>query len=123
MNAQRRILIVDDHVELAENLAEILELRGHECQIAGDAEQALIALEQGSFQSIITDLRLPGLSGLELLCHLRSRSNAIPLILISAFASDAVAAQAHAAGALGVLDKPVDLDRLFQLVTDEAASA
>jgi len=122
VNARGRILIVDDHVDLAENLAEILGLNGHQCQIVDSAERALAALHEGAFAGVITDLRLPGLSGLDLLDRLRDEGNSTPLILISAFASDAVVARAQAAGALGVLDKPVDLERLQRLVAQVSSS-
>lgn len=123
MNGHPPLLIVDDHIDLAENLAEILELSGHSCQIVASAEQALAALHGRAFAGVITDLRLPGLSGLELLNHLRREGNAIPLILVSAFASDAVVEQAQAAGALGVLNKPVNLERLQRLVAELSTNA
>ncbi|MGE0320810.1 MAG: response regulator [Polyangiaceae bacterium] len=110
------LLIVDDHVELAENLAEILEGQGHTCRIAENADEALEALRSETFAGIITDYRLPGSSGLDLIAALRQRGVSTPVVLISAFAADDVIRQAQEAGALDVLAKPVDFDQLGRLV-------
>ncbi len=111
-----KLLLVDDHVELAENLAEILEDAGVTCEVADSAEAALERLAAEPFQGLITDFRLPGDSGLELIEQLRVRGGAIPSVLLSAFATDEVVRQAEAAGALMVLPKPVDVPRLIELV-------
>ncbi|MCA9645323.1 MAG: response regulator, partial [Myxococcales bacterium] len=110
------LLIVDDHVELAENLAEILEDLGHPCRIVESADQALDALSSQTFSGIITDYRLPESSGLELITELRKRGVSTPVVLISAFAADDVVRKAHEIGALDVLAKPVDFDQLERLV-------
>ncbi len=112
----RPLLIVDDHLELAENLAEILEDLGHPCRIVETAEQALDALSKASFSGVITDYRLPGHSGVDLISELRARGVTTPVILISGFAADDVVRQAQEAGALDVLAKPVNFDQLSQLV-------
>jgi DNA-binding NtrC family response regulator len=112
----KRLLIVEDDADLAENLAEILEGMGHEPLVAPTAERALELLEDNAVDGVITDFRLPGLGGVDLISTLRARGLVVPVVMISAFMNDRMAEQAEEAGALDVLPKPVDLDRLEQLV-------
>ncbi len=116
MSEQKRLLIVEDDADLAENLAEILEGIGCQSVIAHSAERALELLEHEKLDGVITDFRLPGLDGVELISKLREKGVPLPVVVISAWMDSRVAEQAEAAGALEVLPKPVDLERLFRLV-------
>lgn len=116
MPSKGHILVVDDHVELAENIAEILQGAGWDADIVVTAEQALERLEGRSYRGVITDFRLPGCSGVELVGKLRRAGHHLPVVMVSAFAEAAVVEQAELAGALDVLSKPVDFQRLFALV-------
>ena len=111
-----RVLLVEDNAALAENLAEILSERGCEIAMAGTGERALEVLGAGVFDAIVTDLRLPGISGLDLLRAARRAGCAAPAVVITAFADGPTSAMAEELGALGVLAKPVNLERLFELV-------
>jgi two-component system, OmpR family, response regulator QseB len=112
----KRLLIVEDDADLAENLAEILESLGYEPLVALSAEQALELLREQSVDGVITDFRLPGLDGVELISELRQKGLPVPILMISALIEPADAEQAEMAGALDVLDKPIDLDRLTRLL-------
>jgi DNA-binding response OmpR family regulator len=112
------ILVVDDHIHLAENLAEILEELGYEVAVATSAEAALERIGQGGVAALVTDYRLPGLSGAALIAELRRRKQDIPAIVISAFTDDETIATSRSAGAFEVLAKPVEIDRLLSLVED-----
>lgn len=116
MQSKGRILVVDDHVELAENTAEILEGAGYDADIVVTAEQALERLAAEHYRGVITDFRLPGCSGVELVSKLRTAGHHLPVVMVSAFAEPAVVEQAEQAGALEVLSKPVDFSRLFALI-------
>lgn len=118
MRLAGKVLVVDDHVHLAENLAEILEGGGHQVLVAHSAEAALQILAQGDVVALITDYRLPGMSGAALIAELRRQGSSIPALVISAFNDDDTIAQARAAGAFEVLTKPVQIDRLLSLVAD-----
>jgi DNA-binding NtrC family response regulator len=83
-----KILIVDDHVDLADNLAEILENAGYQTVVADSAEAALDRLERNDVAALITDYRLPGLNGAELIVELRRRGLTIPAVVMSAFTDD-----------------------------------
>ena len=111
-----KILIIDDHVDLAENLAEILEGAGYEAVTASSAEAGLQRIASGGVVALITDYRLPGRNGVELIAELRRRGDHMPAVVMSAFTDDATVARARAIGAIDVLTKPVVLERLMSAV-------
>jgi DNA-binding NtrC family response regulator len=116
MTSRTKILVVDDHVDLAENIAEILESAGHDAVIADSGEAALALLARESVDAVITDFRLPGISGADLIAELRRRGVGIPAIVMSAYTDDDTIDHSQRAGAMDVLGKPVDLARLARLV-------
>lgn len=111
-----RILVIDDHIDLAENLAEILGAMGIDAVTAASAEAGLAVIEAGGIRAVITDYRLPGRSGAQLIAELRQRGSRIPAVVMSAYSDDETIRLARSAGALDVLAKPVDLDRLMATV-------
>jgi DNA-binding response OmpR family regulator len=111
-----KILIVEDDRDLAENLAEILASRGYDPLVAPSAESALTLVERQAFDAIITDVKLPGLDGVSLIQKLRQTGAPMPVIVVSAFMDEGMTESAQEAGALEVLIKPVDLERLFGLL-------
>jgi DNA-binding NtrC family response regulator len=116
MSFAGKVLVVDDHVDLAENIAEVLSGGGYEVITASSAEEALVKLDQGQVAALVTDYRLPGRNGAELIQELRRRGNDIPALVMSAFTDDDTIAASQAAGAAEVLAKPVPLDRLLSLM-------
>lgn len=110
------LLIVEDDPDLAENLVEILEGLDWQVDVCGSAEHALEMLAEHAYEGVVTDFRLPGLGGVELIVHLRREGVDVPVLVMSAFMDDLSAAQAEKAGALDVLAKPLDLPRLFQVL-------
>jgi two-component system, NtrC family, response regulator HydG len=113
---QRRVLIVDDNVELAENMAEILEEEGFGCEMADSGERALELMQTTAFSLVISDIRMAGMSGVDLLRQVNRRWPETPVVLMTAYARDRVVQDAHRHGALDVLRKPVDLEALCDLV-------
>ncbi len=116
MNAAGKILIVDDHVNLAENMAEILQSAGYAAVIADSADTALAMVADGGICAVVTDFRLPGRSGAELIAELRRRGSNIPAVVMSAYTDDQTIASAHGAGAIEVLAKPVSIAKLMSVV-------
>ena len=110
------VLVVDDHVDLAENIAEILTSAGHRALVATSAEEALRLFETGEIIGLITDFRLPGRNGAELIAEIRRRGSHIPAVVMSAFTDDETIGLARTAGALDVLPKPIDIARLMGVV-------
>jgi DNA-binding response OmpR family regulator len=111
-----KVLVVDDHVDLAENIAEVLDGGGYDVITAGSAEEALVLLERGDVAALVTDYRLPGRNGAELIQEVRRRGSDIPALVMSAFTDDDTIEASRAAGAADVLAKPVPLDRLLSLM-------
>jgi DNA-binding NtrC family response regulator len=116
MTVSGKILVVDDHIALAENLAEVLESAGYQAAVADSAEAALVRLEAGDIGALITDFKLPGRNGAELITEMRRRGSHIPAVVMSAFTDDGTLEQARSAGALEVLAKPLDFPQFFAVV-------
>jgi len=113
-----QILIVDDHADLAENLAEILAAAGYDAVTAPSAEAGLARIDAGGITALVTDYRLPGMTGAQLIAELRRRGDRMPAVVMSAFTDDETIGRARAAGAADVLAKPIDLDRLMRRVAE-----
>ena len=108
-----RILVVDDDPGTQRSLAHALELEGYAVVTAGSAGEALSRLQAESVQAVLSDVVMPGASGLELLKSLRERAPELPVILMSGQASIETAVKATQLGAIDFVEKPVGLERLF----------
>ncbi|MCA9663369.1 MAG: response regulator [Myxococcales bacterium] len=118
MNAvARRILIVDDNQELAENLAELLEDEGHTTTTADSGERAIDISGGLDFDLLLSDVRMPGINGVELVIRLRVYRPRLCCLLMSAYSSEELRREAKSAGVAAILDKPLDLDELLCRVT------
>ncbi|MEZ4381893.1 MAG: response regulator [Nannocystaceae bacterium] len=113
----RHILIVDDNVALAENLAELLEDEGHRTTTASCGERAIDLSGALDFDLLLSDVRMPGISGLELVARLRACRPRLSCLLMTAYSSEALRREALSAGVAAILDKPLDLDVLFSHVS------
>jgi DNA-binding NtrC family response regulator len=109
----RRVLVVDDEESLRRVTQVRLQQAGYEAAAAGGAEEALRQLELAPFELVLTDLRMPGLSGLELLRQIRTDFPDVIVILMTAFGTVETAVEAMKAGAFDYLTKPVDADELL----------
>lgn len=110
-----QLLIVDDNVDLAENLAEILEDEGFTCEVADSAQTALGRLAEHRFDLVITDMKMDGMDGLGLLREINRRWSQTPVVIMTAYARDAQVDAARREGALDILAKPLDAASLLQL--------
>jgi len=114
-----RILLVDDDPELRDLLREQLEARGYEVAAAHDATSALEVVETSRVDVVLTDLRMPGRSGMELCRECVGRHPEVPVVLMTAFGSVDAAMDAVRAGAYDFLTKPFEVERL-ELVLERA---
>lgn len=115
-NHSPRILIVDDDPGQRSLLDSFLRGQGYETVVAGSGEQALEFLKEGRFSMMISDVRMPGLSGLDTLRRARQQHAVLPVLLVTAFADIRDAVDAMRDGALNYLAKPIDLDELLATV-------
>ena len=113
------VLIVDDERTLARAVKAFLLESGYEAEVASDAEQALGLLETLRPDVIFSDVRLPGMNGIELLRRIREFDPAIPVIIMTAYGTIEGAVEAVKLGAFDYLKKPVDLEEL-KLLADRA---
>jgi DNA-binding NtrC family response regulator len=108
------VLVIEDEEKLRRVIELQLRTAGFEVEQAGSAEAALQLTDKADL--ILTDLRLPGLSGLELLTQLRRQNSHTPVIVMTAFSSVETAVEAMRAGAVDFLPKPFSLDHLMTVV-------
>ena len=80
--AESSILIVDDEREIAEILSDLLS-GDYECETAGSAEEAIERFTEGAFRLVISDITMPGMSGLEMLPHIKGISPDTVVVMIS----------------------------------------
>lgn len=110
------ILVVDDEKNIREGLATSLEMDGYTVFLASDGKQALTIINNKEIDLVITDLRMPVLSGQELLKKTISSNPGIPIIVLTGHGTIETAVTAMRDGAYDFLTKPVNLDRLTLLV-------
>jgi len=111
-----RILVVDDEPNIREALADLLSHEGYRVRPAASAEAAIAALGEEPFQIVISDLRMSGQSGLDLLQWVRENCPETEIILLTAYGSVEGAVEAMRMGAYDYLSKPVDRRRLSLLI-------
>lgn len=123
MNNQTKILVIDDDREMRDSLKHLLESANFQVQTLSRAEHVLAQLENDTFDVILTDVRMPGMTGVELLQSLKSAPNPfshIPLVLMSAHGDIQMAVEAIQSGAYSFLEKPFDPRRLIRLLENAA---
>ena len=111
MDTDLRILVADDDKSIAWLWARLLQWGfGAEVVAVFDGVNAIARIEAASFDLIITDLQMPGASGLDVLRHAKMGHPAVPVVLSTGYAPDYVIAEATRLGAADILRKPFDLD-------------
>ncbi len=116
MNGQRLILVVDDEPTQRQTVGSVLKGWGHEVLEAESGDKALELVGNHAVDLVLTDMRMPGMSGLDLLRECRRLRPDIAVILMTAFGSIETAVEAMRDGATDFLTKPIDLDQLELVV-------
>lgn len=114
------LLLVEDKPELRAMLRKALERTGHAVEEAADGSAAIQKIRARRYLLVLTDLKMPGASGLDVLREAKEADATVPVILITAFGSIEEAVTAMKEGAFDFVQKPVDLDHL-KLVVQRAA--
>ena len=112
------ISIVDDDEAVRVATKDLVRSLGYATETFASAEEFLRSNRIDDTACLITDLQMPGMSGLELQKRLRARGCSLPIIFMTAFPEARARAQALAAGALGFLSKPVDDEALVAYLGD-----
>ena len=114
-----KILLVDDEANILRSLSAFLEMSGYETETAGGADRALKLLAGGGFQVLLSDVRMPGMSGHELARRLRGRlDERARLVAVTGWGQLEDRRRTAEAGFDAHLVKPVDADALLQLMAE-----
>ena len=111
-----RILIVDDEETIRLALRKFLRSRGYEVEIAGSGDQAMQILDKDSFSLMLCDVRMPGMTGVQVVPLARQKDRDLAIIMLTAVNDAATATEVLASGASDYLMKPVELADLQQAV-------
>jgi len=119
MKPRAHILVVDDEINIRRALVTMLEKKGHQVRGVATAEEGLAQLEAAPAELVITDLRMPGIGGMEFLCRLKDAWPDTEVVVMTAYGSIDTAVEAMRLGAYDYLTKPIDRER-FPIVVDKA---
>lgn len=119
MTNSAQILVVDDEVNIRNALVTLLERKGYRGRGVGTAEEALELLETTNMDLVITDLRMPGIGGMEFLRRLHSKWPGTETLVMTAYGSIDTAVEAMRFGAYDYLPKPINRER-FPIVVEKA---
>ncbi len=114
--ATGRVLVVDDHAPARESMAHVLREAGHEVACCSSGAEALRRLNDSGVDCVVTDLKMPGMSGLEFIAHIERRRLPVQVVMVTAHASVATAVEAMRHGAFDYIEKPFDVEQLERLV-------
>jgi len=115
---KKRILVVEDDEEMRSLLKDFFTEEGFETDSVSNGSEAFRKLVKESFVLVITDIRMPGLTGLDILPGIRKLQPEVPIIVITAFGSEEIRQRALERGATAYLEKPVHFNTLRNLVSE-----
>ncbi len=113
-----RALLVDDEEELVSTLVERLEYRGYRADYTTNGRDALEMLRKTAYDVVVVDLKLPGMSGEELLNTIQVAYPHLPVLMVTGHGSGSHKEEPKPAGAFGLLLKPVDISELVDKMTE-----
>lgn len=117
------VLIVDDERSMRDFLKILLEKEGHRVETAASGEAALEMINDKLYEVIVSDIRMPGISGIELLEAVKQDQPDIPIILITAFASPDDAVLAMKNGAFDYISKPFNVDEIKSVISSATSKS
>ncbi len=117
-----KVLVVDDDSSLREFLEIFLAKEGYKVDSAASGEEAVKKVEKGGYSLVITDVRMPGMDGVELLKGIKALDPGLPVVLITAFASLDAAVVAMKEGAWDYLTKPFRIEELREVIENAISS-
>lgn len=114
MTRRLHILVVDDDEDNANSLGELFELEGHRVTVAHSGEEAVAAYVNTAFDLAFMDVMMPGLNGVESFMAIRKMRPDAKVYMMTGYSVEQLLQQALDHGALGVLTKPIDIDKLLR---------
>ena len=122
MSVPYRICLIDDDVAARTALERVFAAEGHEVLSFPDGQRGLAAALEENIDCVLTDLRMPGVSGLELIDRLRDELPNLPVVLMTAHGTTETAIEATRRGAFDYILKPFEMEELLTVVTRAAAA-
>lgn len=122
-NPITKILIIEDDEEMRSLLRDFVEEEGYEADTVGNGYEAFRKLVKEPFDLVVTDVRMPGLTGLDILPRIRKLQPGIPIIVITAFGSEEVYRRALERGATAYLEKPIHFQKLREVIHQMVSSS
>ena len=119
---KKSIMIIEDDAEMRSLLMDFLGEDGYEVDAASSGAEALRKLSERSIDLIITDIRMPGLTGLDILPGIKNLQPGVPIIVITAFGSEEIFHRSKERGATAYLEKPICFKKLGALVSEMVSS-
>jgi nitrogen regulation protein NR(I) len=116
MSTPAKILLIDDDAGIIDTLSRVLTDEGYEVAVERRGDDGMVRATQDSFNVVVTDLKLPGLNGLDLVRQLHTARPRLPIILITAFGTTQTAIEATKFGAYDYLLKPFEIPPLLDLI-------
>ena len=113
MSERLRILVVDDDRRMAKTLVDILRVKGYEAEAAHSGPEAIEKVEKGHFGCVLTDIKMPGISGVELYRAIKTVRPDLPVVLMTAYSTDRLVKEGLEEGAIAALTKPLNINALL----------
>jgi DNA-binding response OmpR family regulator len=113
MSGTNRVFIVDDDRDHAESIADLLDLRGYEVEIAVSGEAGIARFQECDFDIVLMDVRLPGIDGVEAFFELKKIRPDVRVMMMTGYSLERLVARAVEHGALGVMHKPFAVSDLL----------
>jgi CheY-like chemotaxis protein len=113
MNQSLNVLIVDDDPMMAKTLADILQFKGYTTKTAHSGQAALEHCSSSLFDCVISDVKMPGMNGVELCRRLKCSIPEVSVVLMTAYSEDELVSKGRAEGATDVLTKPIHIDDML----------
>ena len=110
------ILVVDDDKAMAESISDVLDARGYRVAVANDGFAAVALAKETSFDLVLTDIKMPGMNGVEAYKEIKKIRPGMRAIMMTAYSVEDLIKEAMQEGAYEVMHKPIVLDRLLLLI-------
>lgn len=117
MEEKTKVLVVDDDRRMVKTISDILTVKGHEAIAAYTGEEAVEKVKSDNPDCVLMDIRMPGMDGIEVLKTIKAISPGLPVVLMSAYATEAQAEEARQAGAYAVINKPLDVQAVLSFLS------
>lgn len=121
MKTLRKVLVVDDDPVVRKSFDRVLSGKGYAVITAENGEEALRKLNEEKYDLVYTDIRMPGMSGLEVAEHVKASRPWTPVVIITGYGTDAAEARAKAAGVSSFLHKPMSPETIEDSARDALA--